>query len=141
MESKRNEFLVVEDNRDDAQLLQMALTQYVHFASVTWLRNGAAALEYFFSQDTAHEETLLPRLIFLDLKLPKVDGFTVLERLKSEARTRSIPVIVLSSSHQDSDIARCYDLGANSYVVKPVDIKQFNETIRVAADYWTNISQ
>ena len=102
------------------------------------VRDGAEALDYLFctGAHAARSIELKPRLVLMDLKLPKVNGLEVLRAIKSDARTRTIPVVVLTSSSEDRDIAEAYRLGVNSYIVKPVDFKQFDEAIRQVGLYW-----
>lgn len=139
---KRNHLLVIEDNKSDLELILYTLQESEMELGIDVVRDGAEALEYLFSigkysNQDAYE---LPKAILLDLKLPKIDGFGVLERVRSNPNTRKIPVVVLSSSGQLSDIERAYQLGANSYVVKPVDFAAFTETVRSLGTYWSSIN-
>src|SRR5439155_8245780 len=109
------EILLVEDNPNDAELTQRALKKTNLDVGLTIARDGAEALEYLLSNRPK------PKVIFLDLKLPKIDGIEVLRRLRADDRTRAVPVVVLTSSQEERDIKECYKLGANSYVVKPVE--------------------
>lgn len=131
--------LLVEDQPYDAELTLRALRKLGLDEDVTHLRDGAEALSHLFAD--APEHTQPPKLILLDLKLPKVSGMEVLEALKSDARTQSIPVIALTSSQERQDVTRCYDLGVNSYVVKPVDFAQFTETVQRIGRYWISTNQ
>jgi CheY-like chemotaxis protein len=124
------DILLVEDNPNDAELTQRALKKTDLAARVEIARDGAEALEYLFSSRPK------PRVIFLDLKLPKIDGVEVLRRLRSEENTRSIPVVVLTSSQEERDITECYKLGVNSYVVKPVEFDKFYKAVSDLATYW-----
>ena len=124
------DILLVEDNPNDAELTQRALKKTDLAARVQIARDGAEALEYLFSSRPK------PRVIFLDLKLPKIDGVEVLRRLRSEENTRSIPVVVLTSSQEERDITECYKLGVNSYVVKPVEFDKFYRAVSDLATYW-----
>jgi two-component system response regulator len=132
------EILLVEDNPSDVELALHALKRH-HLANhIEVVRDGAEALDFIFctgayAQRNAQDN---PRVILLDLKLPKVDGLEVLQRVKSDARTRMIPVVVLTSSREERDIVESYQLGVNSYIVKPVDFEQFTEAVRQLGLYW-----
>jgi two-component system response regulator len=136
------ELLLVEDNPADQELTLHVLKRHNLANRVKIARDGAEALEFFFGSDSGERvEEIRPRLILLDLKLPKVSGIEVLARLKADPRTRDIPVVVLTSSRQDTDLTRCYELGVNSYVVKPVDFGQFAEAVRQLGLYWLLLNQ
>lgn len=128
--------LLVEDNPNDLELTMHALGASKLSNPVTVARDGAEALELLFGSEARAALTEPPQLILLDLKLPKVDGLDVLERIKGDARTRTIPVVILTSSNEEPDIDRAYRLGANSYIVKPVDFGQFCETVKQLGMYW-----
>jgi two-component system response regulator len=136
------EILLVEDDPDDVELTLRAL-QPQHLASkVHVLHDGAEALDYLFADASTGRRTVNdPKVILLDLKLPKVGGLEVLQRLKSDPRTRLIPVVILSSSREDRDVRAGYQLGVNSYIVKPVDFGQFTEAIRSLGLYWVLLNQ
>jgi two-component system response regulator len=129
------EILLVEDNEDDATLAIRALKKQNLANRLVHLKDGQAALDYILGNI---EQSLdnKPRVILLDLKMPKVNGIEVLERLKSDSRTHSIPVVILTSSAEDPDIKRCYELGANSYIVKPVEFDNFSKTVVDLGMYW-----
>lgn len=137
------EILLVEDNPDDVELAQHALNKHNLANKVHVVRDGAEALAYIFGDEDSPDSELhrRPRLILLDLKLPKVDGLDVLERLKGDRRSRKIPVVVLTSSNQEPDLERAYDRGANSYIVKPVDFEQFVEAVQQLGFYWLLLNQ
>jgi CheY-like chemotaxis protein len=130
--------LLVEDNPDDEALALRALARLDIPSEVTVARDGAEALDFLFATG-AHEgrdPTLLPAVMLLDLKLPKVDGLDVLRRVRADPRTRLLPVVVMSSSDESRDVAESYRLGASSYIRKPVDFGQFTETVRQLGSYW-----
>jgi two-component system response regulator len=131
------EILLVEDNPDDAELALLALKRN-HLANRIHLaRDGAEALEFLFhSGEPGQPEPEPARLILLDLKLPKVDGLEVLQRLKADPRTRHIPVVMMTSSREERDVIASYQLGVNSYIVKPVDFEQFTEAVHQLGLYW-----
>ena len=143
MKDQEVEILIVEDNPGDAELTIRALKKS-HLANhVTHLVDGAEALDFFFGAGQFSDRNLnnLPKVILLDLKMPKVDGLEVLRRLKSDARTRKIPVVILTSSDKDPDLKRCYELGANSYIVKPVELNNFVKIISEIGMYWLVIDK
>lgn len=125
------EILLVEDNANDAELTMRALKQRNLANQVRVCRDGAEAMA-FFSDGVSP----VPKVVLLDLKLPKVDGLEVLRRLKQDSRTKSIPVVVLTSSREEPDIERAYALGANSYIVKPVDFEAFARAVSDVGLYW-----
>lgn len=137
------EILLVEDNPDDIELTIRALRKSNLSNHIAIARDGAEAIDYIFCEgeyaDRRIEDT--PRLIMLDLKLPKVDGLEVLRRIKTDERTKSIPVVVLTSSQEQSDVIRSYDLGVNSYVVKPVNFESFSEAVQRLGLYWLLLNQ
>jgi two-component system response regulator len=135
------ELLLVEDNPADQELTLHVLKRHNLANRVKIARDGAEALEFLFGLGPGSAAETIPRMILLDLKLPKVSGIEVLARLKADARTKHIPVVVLTSSQQDTDLKRCYELGVNSYVVKPVDFGQFAEAVRQLGLYWLLLNQ
>ncbi len=132
------EVVLIEDNPYDAMLALRALKGNNLANNIVHLEDGALALDYFFGTGAYEGRDLSsrPKVVFLDLKMPKVNGLEVLERLKSDESTRSIPVIVLTSSNEDPDIQRCAALGANSYVVKPVEFENFSKVVKDLGFYW-----
>ncbi len=129
--------LFVEDNPDDVDLTLRALEQHSILNQVVLVSDGAEALEYVFCTGAyADREPVLPELVLLDLKLPKVDGLEVLKRLRADERTKLLPVVVLTSSDEQKDLVNSYELGANSYVRKPVDFDQFREAVHQLKLYW-----
>jgi two-component system, response regulator len=138
MSMENIEILLVEDNPNDEELTLYALRKNNIFNQIQVVRDGAEALEYIFCTGAFADRQINapPKVVLLDLKLPKVDGLEVLERIKADARTRIIPVVVLTSSQEERDIVESYQLGVNSYIVKPVDFEQFNEAVRHIGLYW-----
>ncbi|MBI3244813.1 MAG: response regulator [Chloroflexi bacterium] len=136
------EILLIEDNPNDLELTLRALKRTQLVKRIEVARDGAEALDFIFGSDPQDPRPpgRLPKLILLDLKLPKVDGLEVLQRLKSDTRTRQLPVIMLSTSREARDIAQSYELGANSYIVKPVDFESFTETVRQVGQYWLSLN-
>ena len=127
----RVEIVVVEDNPNDAELILRVFRKHNMANQVVLLKDGAEALDFFFPPDgPAPTTNAVLKIILLDLKLPKVDGIEVLRRIKSEERTRSIPVVVLTSSTEERDLNDTYELGVNSYVAKPMKTDEFNRLVR-----------
>lgn len=137
------EILLVEDNLNDAELSLYALKKFKIANNIHHARDGAEALEYIFGTETTVPRLPAqnPRLILLDLKLPKVDGLEVLKKIKDNEITRTIPVVILTSSREERDIIESYNLGVNSYIVKPIDFEQFTEAIRDVGLYWLLLNQ
>ncbi len=135
--------VLIEDNDDDVSLTLDAFKECGIAHRITVLRDGAAALDYLLpsARDVSALPDKSPSLVLLDLKLPKVDGLTVLRRLRSDARTKRLPVLVLTSSREPRDIAASYELGANSYIRKPVDFDEFLEAVRQISAYWLNLNE
>lgn len=137
------EILIVEDNLDDAELTIRALKKS-HLANhVTHLVDGAEALDFLFGMGSYEGRNILnvPKVILLDLKMPKVNGLEVLTRIKAEPHTKVIPVVILTSSAEDPDVKKAYDLGANSYIVKPVEFHDFARVISDLGMYWLVINK
>jgi len=132
------EIILVEDNPHDAELALRALKKQGLANNVQVLQDGAEALDFVFckAKYSNRETCKLPKLILLDLKLPKVDGLEVLRRIKSDPRTKAIPIVILTSSQEEPDIAESYHLGVNSYIVKPVDFDKFFEAVSNLGLYW-----
>lgn len=131
--------LLVEDNPDDEVLTLRALRKNNIANEVFVAHDGVEALDFLFNG--AHNSYVLPTLVLLDLKLPKVDGLEILRRMRQHNSTRLLPVVVLSSSREEGDIANSYQLGATSYIVKPVDFQSFMEIIRTVGLYWLSINE
>jgi two-component system response regulator len=137
------EILLVEDNQDDMDLALHALRREKLANSIFVARDGEEALDFLFCRGAfAHRSfERPPKLVLLDLKLPKVDGMEVLRQIKSDARTKTIPVVIMTSSKEERDLVSGYNLGANSYIQKPVDFDQFRETVKSVGLYWLVINQ
>ena len=137
------EIVIVEDNPEDAELMLRSLKKNQLSNNLTLLEDGALALDFFFRKGEFKERKASKSnlMIFLDLKLPKVDGLEILRQLKSNSDTKKIPVVIVTSSNQDPDIEMAYELGANSYVVKPVDYEKFTDTIKQLGLYWLVVNE
>ncbi len=134
--------LLVEDNDDDVMLTKRALQRNNIANQLIVMGDGVAALEYLQrAADPAHGKPRLPTLILLDLKLPRMDGLELLQRMRADPRLRRQPVVILTSSSEEQDIARSYDSGANSYIRKPVDFEQFSAAIRQLGLYWLVLNE
>jgi two-component system response regulator len=141
-EMEQVEILLVEDNDTDAELTIRGLRKNNLANNVVWMKDGAEALDFMFCRGSYASRTEQhPKLILLDLKLPKVDGIEVLSRLKADPRTSTIPVVMITSSAEERDIVQSYDLGVNSYLVKPVDFKQFVDVVSQAGMYWAVLNK
>ena len=137
------ELLLVEDNPQDLELSLRALKRAGLANRIQVARDGAEALDYVFCEGAyaSRSITEVPRVVLLDLKLPKIDGIEVLRRLRADPRTRLIPVVILTSSREQRDIVESYQLGVNSYIVKPVNFEQFIEAVNQIGLYWLLINQ
>ncbi len=142
MEEKRA-ILLVEDNPDDVELTLRALKQYHVKNQINVVRDGVEALDYLFGTGAYadRDTTTMPAVVILDLKLPKVDGLEVLQRLRADERTKLVPIVILTSSKEEQDMVNSYKFGANSYVQKPVDFTQFIEAARQLGLYWLVINE
>lgn len=136
------EILLIEDNEHDAEMTVRALKKNRISNNIVHLKDGAQALHFVFAtgEYSGRDITMRPKVILLDLKMPKVDGIEVLEQIKSNDITKKIPVVVLTSSKENPDIDKCYALGANSYIVKPVDFTSFMEAISHSGFYWVMLN-
>jgi two-component system response regulator len=135
--------LLVEDNSRDEALTRRALSKSNIVNEVVVARDGVEALDYLFGTGSheGRDLTVMPQVILLDLKLPKLDGLQVLERIRSDERTRRLPVVVFTSSSEEEDMIKSYDLGANSYVRKPVDFEQFLAATKQLGLYWLVLNE
>jgi len=143
MESQKKTVLLVEDNPDDIELTLRELKKNNVVNEVVVVRDGAEALDYIFCTGpyAGRGTDAMPVVILLDLKMPKVDGLEVLKRLRSDDRTIIIPVVVLTTSDEERDLVESYNLGANSYVRKPVDFTRFSEAVRQLKVYWLLLNE
>lgn len=140
MELKR--VLLVEDSVKDAKLTMSAFAESGLANEVVWVKDGQEALDYLFQEGTyANRQDGNPAVVLLDIKLPKIDGLQVLERVKGTAETRTIPVVMLTSSNQEADLTRTYGLGVNAYVVKPVGFREFVSALKELGLFWAVVNQ
>jgi CheY-like chemotaxis protein len=136
------DILLVEDNPLDAELTMRGLRDQKLANNITWVKDGEEAWDYVFRRGAyANRQDRGPRLILLDLKMPRVGGIEVTRAIKADDRTRRIPIVIMTSSKEESDIADVYNLGANSYIVKPVDFQSLAEVARQAGFYWLAINR
>ncbi|WP_339816254.1 response regulator [uncultured Imperialibacter sp.] len=135
--------LLVEDSKHDAMLALLALGENNLTNNIIWLKDGKQALDFLFGEGEFKERevSLHPKVVLLDLKMPKVDGLEVLKEIRGNPLTKNIPVVVLTSSKEDKDIIRSYELGVNSFIVKPVDFDQFTRCVKEIGYYWSLINQ
>ena len=142
-EVKEVEILLVEDNPTDAELAIRALKKSNLANKLVWVKDGAEALDFIFATGAYTQRCVVnpPKVILLDLHLPKVDGMEVLRRVKSDARTKAIPVVVLTSSKEDRDVAESYQLGVNSYISKPVEFDEFAKVVSDLGLYWLLVNR
>ena len=136
------EILLVEDSEHDAEMTMRVLKRRGIVNEIAWVKDGVEAVEYLFCEgEYADRDNGMPKLVLLDMKMPRMDGLQVLRKLKSAEKTRHIPVIMLTSSQKESDLMNSYLSGVNSYIVKPVDFEQFDETIAQVGMYWAVVNQ
>ncbi len=136
------EILLVEDSAHDAEMTMRVLKRRGIVNEIAWVKDGVEAIEYLFCEgEYADRDNGLPKLVLLDMKMPRMDGLQVLRKLKSSEKTKHIPVIMLTSSQEESDLMNSYLSGVNSYIVKPVDFEQFDETIAQVGMYWAVVNQ
>jgi CheY-like chemotaxis protein len=136
------DILLVEDNPTDAELALRVLGKNNLADNIVWVRDGAVALDFLFRRgDYAERANSMPRVVFLDLRLPKINGLEVLHQIRDNEHTRTIPVVVLTSSKEERDIAASYKLGANSFVSKPVAFDEFTRTVSDLGRYWLLINK
>ena len=138
------DLLLVEDNSNDAELTLRELKKHNLANNFFHVKDGAEALEFIFATGEFSGRRSMdnsPKLILLDIQMPKVNGIEVLQKIKSDERTKNTPVVILTSSKEDPDIKKCYELGANSYIVKPVNFERFAESIKNLGFYWLLLNQ
>lgn len=136
-EFQQVEILYAEDNPADAELTLRTLKEKKIANNIVWVQDGAAALDFIRMQGKyANRMGGMPKMVLLDLKMPKVDGIDVLKALKSDPATQSIPVVIMTSSHEETDLVKTYKLGVNSYIVKPVDFDKFAQVVSEVGLYW-----
>ena len=137
------DILLVEDNQSDADLAMRALAKGDFVPRICWVQDGVEALDFVNGTGafTERDSSELPKLVLLDLKMPRLDGFDVLRALKGDERTRPIPVVMLSSSNHRRDVTECYRMGANGYVTEPIDFRKLSATIVQVATYWLQFNQ
>jgi len=137
MNFQQVEILLVEDSHADAEMTLRTLKRRGIANNIQWVRDGVEALDYLFcAGEYADRVPGLPRMVLLDLKMPRMDGLQVLQRMKADVRTQTIPVVMMTSSREEGDLVASYQLGVNSFVVKPVDFSEFAETVAQIGMYW-----
>lgn len=143
MQQSEIEILLIEDSKHDAEMTIRALRKHNLSNIITHLEDGAEGLDFIFGTGNYKGRNIdnKPKVILLDLKMPKVDGIEVLRKVKSEEHTKTIPIVVLTSSKEDPDIQTCYQLGVNSYIVKPVEFENFSKAIADIGLYWMLLNQ
>jgi two-component system, response regulator len=137
------DILLIEDNPNDAELTLRALKKNNIANKIQLIKDGAEALDYFFAKGNYSNRNMMlnPKLVILDLKLPKVDGLEILRRVKSDERTKTIPIVIMTSSKEENDIVASYKLGANSFIVKPVDFEKFMVSVKELGMYWLLLNE
>lgn len=135
------QILLIEDDPNDVELIQIALDSYNFANKIDVVSDGEQAVHYLFGQNGQPPTHTLPRLVLLDLKLPKIDGIQILQMIRNSPLTRNLVVVVMTSSAENRDLKACYDLGVNSYIVKPLDFQQFVEISRQVGFYWMLLNQ
>lgn len=141
MRDPNRPILLIDDSEDDAELVTLAMRQAGITAPIDVVRSGEAAFAYLFGEPNRAPAPLLPVVVLLDLHMPRIDGFAVLQRIRREPTTRTLPTVMVSSSGNEDDIAKAYELGANSYVRKAVDFAKYADIVRQVATYWLVVSE
>ncbi|WP_425390691.1 response regulator [Ekhidna sp.] len=141
--SKDVQLLLVEDSMDDADLAMRAIKNANVINDIVWLKDGEEAIHYLKGEGKyeGRDTSIKPRVILLDLKLPKIGGVQVLEKIKKDDNLKNIPVVVMTSSKENVDLKRCYELGVNSYVVKPISFSKFSKVIKDISLYWVLVNK
>lgn len=139
MRPPNKSILIIEDNPDDGLLTMRALKK-LNYNHIKLVDNGSDAMDYLFGDEKNNNHKTPPDLILLDLNLPLIDGFTILEKIRNHAATKTVPVIILTSSGEEKDISRSYELGANSYIRKPVDFIEFEKAAVLISEYWLTVN-
>ncbi len=136
------EIVLVEDNPNDAELITRSLKKHHLANKIVLLKDGAEALDFLFAERKPEQPggQIIPRVVLLDIKLPKVDGLEVLRQMKSDQRTRDIPVVILTSSNQERDVTTAYNLGVNSFVTKPIKFDEFAKVVAELGMYWLMVN-
>jgi two-component system, response regulator len=143
MTPKSSMILLVEDNPDDVELTRVAFEKSKVVTELVVVGDGAEALDFLFKTGAyqGRDPAIMPQVVLLDLNLPKLDGLGVLRRMRADERSKRLPVVILTTSNEENDILASYDLGANSYVRKPVDFTQFAESARQLGSYWLGLNE
>jgi two-component system response regulator len=143
MENKLIEFLLIDDNMNDAELMICALKKNNMAGKMVHLKDGAEVLDFAFCKGSFAERNFnnRPKVIFLDLKMPRIDGLEVLERIKKDEQTKSIPIVIQTSSKQDMDMRKCYEPGASCYIAKPVEFDNFSKAVAELGFYWLLLNE
>ena len=136
------DILLVEDRVEDAELCILALNEHNLANSIKWVKNGEEALDFLFSKnDFSQDFSKRPKIVLLDIKMPKIDGIEVLREIRAHESTKTMPVIMLTTSNEDKDLIEAYNLNVNSYVIKPVEFDNFTKAVRDLGLYWLIINQ
>jgi two-component system response regulator len=135
-----HKMLLVDDDPNDIELVQLAIEDFDLIRTLDILTDGAQALEHLIGSESNPPVELLPQFVLMDLKLPKLTGLEVLKAIRQNPRTRTLPIVIMTSSSEDSDLRDCYDSGVNSYVVKPLDFYQFQDFVKLVVSYWMTIN-
>lgn len=143
MKNKAVDILLVEDRTEDAELAMMSLKKHDLINNIQWVKDGEEALEYIFAEGKYSNRTITdrPKLILLDLKMPKVNGIEVLRRIREDERVKHIPVIVLTTSKEEQDVIDAYELNVNAYMLKPVGFVRFEEAMKTMGMFWMQLNQ
>jgi len=143
MTNKIINLLLVEDRAEDAELAMLALNKHKLINQIKWVKDGQEAMDFLFCEGeyASRDNDVNPKLILLDLKMPKVDGLQVIEAVRKNPKTQSIPIVALTTSREDQDRIKAYNLGVNSYIVKPVDFDNFTKSVQELGFYWLLLNE